>query len=69
MGKWRYNEKYRDFSSGSSYESLVAAINASRDAVYIGGTQFGARAYADNLEAENMLQAIDYVHIHDKKSI
>ncbi|QHQ62485.1 hypothetical protein Ana3638_18255 [Anaerocolumna sedimenticola] len=50
-----------------SFESLAAAINASCDAVYIGGTKFGARAYADNLEVENMLYAIDYVHTHDKK--
>ena len=50
-----------------SYEGLTAAINASCDAVYIGGNKFGARAYADNLTEETMLQAIDYAHIHDKK--
>lgn len=32
-----------------SYESMVAAVNAGADAVYIGGSRFGARAYADNL--------------------
>lgn len=50
-----------------SYEGLTAAINASCDAVYIGGNKFGARAYADNLSEETMLHAIDYAHIHDKK--
>lgn len=50
-----------------SYDSLVAAIAAGADAVYIGGTRFGARAYADNLDTEKMLQAIDYVHLHGKK--
>mgnify|MGYP001573007428 CR=1 FL=1 len=50
-----------------SYEGLTAAINASCDAVYIGGNKFGARAYADNLTEETMLHAIDYAHIHDKK--
>ncbi|MGB8455021.1 MAG: U32 family peptidase [Anaerocolumna sp.] len=50
-----------------SYESLVAAVNASCDAVYIGGIKFGARAYADNLADDNMLRSIDYVHVHDKK--
>lgn len=50
-----------------SFESLKAAINASCDAVYIGGTKFGARAFADNLNDEDMLRAIDYAHIHDKK--
>ena len=29
-----------------SYEVLCAAVNAGADAVYIGGTMFGARAYA-----------------------
>jgi len=50
-----------------SYEGLTAAINASCDAVYIGGNKFGARAYANNLDEETMLRAIDYAHIHDKK--
>lgn len=50
-----------------SYESLIAGIGAGADAVYIGGTRFGARAYADNLDTEKMLQAIDYVHLHGKK--
>ncbi len=50
-----------------SYESMVAAIKAGADAVYIGGTRFGARAYADNLTEEKMLEAIDYVHLHGKK--
>lgn len=50
-----------------SKESLMAAIKAGADAVYIGGTKFGARAYANNLEKEDMLWAIDYVHLHGKK--
>ena len=47
-----------------SLESLKAAVNAGADAVYIGGTRFGARAYADNLTEENMKWAIDYAHLH-----
>lgn len=50
-----------------SYESLMAAICAGADAVYIGGSRFGARAYAENLNEEKMLEAIDYVHLHGKK--
>ena len=50
-----------------SYDSLKAAIAAGADAVYIGGTRFGARAYADNLEQEKMLEVIDYVHLHGRK--
>ena len=47
-----------------SYESMVAAVNAGADAVYIGGSRFGARAYADNLDEEAMIRAIDFVHLH-----
>ena len=47
-----------------SLESLKAAVNAGADAVYIGGTRFGARAYADNLTEEDMKWAIDYAHLH-----
>ena len=47
-----------------SLESLKAAVNAGADAVYIGGTKFGARAYANNLTEEDMKWAIDYTHLH-----
>lgn len=50
-----------------SYESMKAAVAAGADAVYIGGSRFGARAYADNLGEEQLLDAIDYVHLHGKK--
>lgn len=54
-------------SPAGSYESLKAAIAAGADAVYIGGTRFGARAYADNLTEKELLEAIDYVHLHGRK--
>lgn len=50
-----------------SYESMVAAVNAGADAVYIGGSRFGARAYANNLDEEAMVKAIDFVHLHGRK--
>ena len=50
-----------------SQESLRAAVCAGADAVYIGGTRFGARAYAKNLNEDEMLEAIDYVHIHGRR--
>ncbi len=50
-----------------STESLRAAVCAGADAVYIGGTRFGARAYAKNLSEEELLDAIDYVHIHGRR--
>ena len=47
-----------------SFESMKAAIGAGADGVYIGGSRFGARAYADNLDRDDMCRAIDYAHIH-----
>lgn len=52
---------------GGSYESVIAAYNAGADAVYTGGELFGARANADNLTTEQLIDAIEYAHIHGKK--
>ncbi len=50
-----------------SIEGLKAAVNVGCDAVYIGGAKFGARAYANNLDEETLLKAIDYTHIRGKQ--
>lgn len=47
--------------------SLKAAVCAGADAVYAGGERFGARAYAKNFSDEELLSAIDYVHLHGRK--
>lgn len=60
-------KKVEILAPAGSYESLKAAICAGADAVYIGGSRFGARAYANNLAEEQMLEAIDYVHLHGRK--
>ncbi|MCR5703319.1 MAG: U32 family peptidase [Eubacterium sp.] len=52
---------------GGSYESVLAALNAGADAVYTGGEKFGARASADNLTTEQLIDAIHYAHLHHKK--
>ena len=52
-----------------SLATLKAVMNAGADAVYVGGAMFGARAYAQNLNREELLEAIDYGHLHDRKVI
>ena len=47
-----------------SFESLRAAVNAGADAVYIGGTKFGARAYAENPDEKGLCEAIEFAHLH-----
>ncbi len=50
-----------------SVASLKGAVAAGADAVYIGGGKFGARAYADNPDEDELLSAIDFVHLNGKK--
>ncbi len=61
------NRQIEILAPAGSYESMRAAMNAGCDAVYIGGGSFGARAYANNLDEETLLRAIDEAHIRNKK--
>ncbi|HWT27164.1 MAG TPA: U32 family peptidase, partial [Mobilitalea sp.] len=61
------NNKIEILAPAGSYEGMKAAMNAGCDAVYIGGSSFGARAYANNLEEDILLQAIDEAHIRGKR--
>lgn len=49
-----------------SLDICKAVINAGADAVYLGGDMFGARAYAGNLNQEEMFEALDYAHKLDR---
>ena len=48
-------------------EILKVAIDNGADAVYIGGEAFSARAYADNFNNEQIIEAINYAHIKGSK--
>lgn len=50
-----------------NYESLIAAINNGADAVYLAGKKFGARAFADNFNEEQLKAAIKLCHLYDVK--
>lgn len=50
-----------------NYEAFLGAVNAGADAVYLGGERFGARAYADNFKAEEILRALHVAHFYGKK--
>lgn len=52
-----------------SLKTLKAVIHAGADAVYLGGSMFGARAYANNFNEEELLEAIHFGHIHGRKII
>lgn len=48
-------------------ECLIAAINNGADAVYLGGKKFGARAYSNNFNEEEMVNAIKLCHLYGVK--
>lgn len=60
-------KKTEILAPAGSYESFLAAITAGADAVYAGGPRFGARAFADNFSEAQLLEAIDYAHLHGRR--
>ena len=60
-------KKVELLAPAGNYEAFLGAIHAGADAVYVGGTLFGARAYAKNLTEDELKSAIDYLHIRGKK--
>ena len=44
------------------FEQLIAALNAGADSVYLGFTQYGARAYAQNFNFNQLRKAADRAH-------
>ena len=49
------------------YGCFQAALKAGADAVYIGGQEYGARAYAGNFSRDEVLSALDEAHFYGKK--
>ena len=60
-------KKIEILAPAGSYESMRAAMNAGCDAVYMGGSRFGARAFADNPNEDALLRAIEEAHLRDKR--
>lgn len=48
-------------------EALKSAIYNGADAVYLGGKKFGARKFANNFDDQEMIEAINFVHLYNKK--
>ena len=54
-------------SPAGNFITFTGAVNAGCDAVYLGGTRYGARAYADNFTDEEIIKAIKLAHISHVK--
>lgn len=61
------NKRVELLSPAGNYEAFLGAVNAGADAVYLGGERFGARAYADNFDTEQMVRALHVAHFYGKK--
>lgn len=48
-------------------QTLKQAIHNGADAVYLAGTAYGARAYADNFKQEELIKTIKYCHLYNVK--
>ena len=48
-----------------SFDALKAAVEAGADAVYLAGESFGARAYAENFNRENLIDAVKFAHLRN----
>lgn len=59
--------KVEILAPAGSITSMQASFKAGADAVYMGGSRFGARAYADNPVDDELLMAIDYAHLRGKR--
>ncbi len=63
----RQGRKLELLSPAGSFGILKAVAGAGADAVYAAGSKFGARAYAVNFTEEELLEAIDYLHLRGKR--
>ena len=61
------NKDFEILAPAGSFQTFKAVIEAGADAIYVGGDKFGARAYADNFSQEELLEALDYAHLRNKK--
>ena len=61
------NEFVELLAPAGSYEAFLGALNAGADAVYLGGNRFGARAYAQNLNTEEICREIHIAHFYGRK--
>lgn len=50
-----------------NYDALKGAIKAGADAVYLGGTLYGARAYADNFTQDEICTGIHLAHVFGRR--
>lgn len=61
------NKDFELLAPAGNLEIFKGVIESGADAVYVGGSMFGARAYANNFTEEELLAAIDFAHLRGVK--
>ena len=61
------NKDFELLAPAGSLEIFKGVIESGAAAVYVGGSMFGARAYANNFTEEELLEAIDFAHLRGVK--
>lgn len=61
------NKDFELLAPAGNLEILKGVIESGADAVYVGGSMFGARAYANNFTEGELLEAIDFAHLRGVK--
>ncbi len=60
-------KKVELLAPAGNFDALKGAINAGADAIYLGGEQFGARAYANNFSQDEICAGIRLAHMFGRK--
>ena len=63
----RRKAKVELLAPAGDINAFYGALNAGADAVYLAGSRFGARAYAENFSEDKIIECIQYCHLFDKK--
>lgn len=60
-------KKIELLAPAGSYEALIAAIQNGANAIYLGGSEFSARAFATNFTHQELEEALQYSHLRNVK--
>lgn len=60
---WEEMDLVELLAPAGSREALIAAVESGANAVYLAGSMFGARAYANNFDEDGLREAIRFAHL------
>lgn len=60
-------KKVELLAPAGNFECLKAAVNNGADAIYLGGKNFSARAFAGNFDNNELKEAVEYAHLRNAR--